>query len=297
MTAEKEKPNENKTPSLILPYYINQGRLLDTYAMLNDGFSEYEIRTLGAESGGQTTKTGNIGFKAVVLGAGFQKDVQSSIISENKHEIKKVQTISSILKYVLDTLESEYMISKKDIKDTKEGDFVVIPVVFKMNSFELAIQKYDSILEVGKQFPGEGVNKNEITRTIKMWDESKKALRNLIPGNEVVCEKDDYVLSSSLDESNLYQSTLSELIDLNLMCLCQIREIENNAPGVRNKLLRDSPLSILNNSEQFLESLEPFKNNGSFSVDLEIMPSTNKPVYGLEIIALYLCSPQPIIGT
>lgn len=40
----KDKIEENR--KLFFPYYINQGRLLDIYAILNDGYSEYsEITT------------------------------------------------------------------------------------------------------------------------------------------------------------------------------------------------------------------------------------------------------------
>ena len=41
----------DKKLDLFFPYYINQGRLLDIYAILNGGYSEYtEITTaIGAE--------------------------------------------------------------------------------------------------------------------------------------------------------------------------------------------------------------------------------------------------------
>ena len=60
MKAESQK-------ELFFPYYVNQGRLLDIYAILNNGYSEYaEITTAINEEhtkGGRADANGTVGFK------------------------------------------------------------------------------------------------------------------------------------------------------------------------------------------------------------------------------------------
>lgn len=66
MKVEKQK-------ELFFPYYVNQGRLLDIYAILNDGYSEYaEISTAVCEErskSGRAELNGTGGFKLFNFGA------------------------------------------------------------------------------------------------------------------------------------------------------------------------------------------------------------------------------------
>lgn len=55
--------------SVFFPYYVNQNRLLDIYAILNKGFSEYEEIKEGSSSGKSSSKRGGagVGFKILAL--------------------------------------------------------------------------------------------------------------------------------------------------------------------------------------------------------------------------------------
>ena len=46
------------TDSVFFPYYVNQNRLLDIYAILNRGFSEYEEIKEESSSGKSSSKRG-----------------------------------------------------------------------------------------------------------------------------------------------------------------------------------------------------------------------------------------------
>lgn len=57
--------------SVFFPYYVNQNRLLDIYAILNRGFSEYEEIKEESSSGKSSSKRGGgagVGFKIFKLG-------------------------------------------------------------------------------------------------------------------------------------------------------------------------------------------------------------------------------------
>lgn len=96
---------------LFFPYYVNQGRLLDIYAILNNGYSEYaEITTAINEEhtkGGQVDANGTGGFKLFNFGASASAQVNRKDAEQNEQKEKKVQTVTSALSIVKSTLEKE----------------------------------------------------------------------------------------------------------------------------------------------------------------------------------------------
>ena len=102
MKTEKQK-------ELFFPYYVNQGRLLDIYAILNDGYSEYaEITTAVSEEhskGGRADVNGTGGFKLFNFGGGVSAQLDKKDAEQNEHKEKKVQTVTSVLSIVKSTLE------------------------------------------------------------------------------------------------------------------------------------------------------------------------------------------------
>src|SRR5699024_6989834 len=95
---------ENKREELFFPYYVNQGRLIDIYAILNNGYSEYsEITTaIGDEKTkkGEMNISANSGFKIFNFGGSAlaEREKTDSKMHENKE--KKVQTVTSVLSIV-----------------------------------------------------------------------------------------------------------------------------------------------------------------------------------------------------
>lgn len=86
------------------PYYVNQGRLLDIYAILNSGYSEYsEITTAINENmtkGAKADTSASIGFKLFNIGGKLSGELEKANGASNENKEKKVQTVTSILSIV-----------------------------------------------------------------------------------------------------------------------------------------------------------------------------------------------------
>lgn len=100
MSNEKES---NKV-ELFFPYYINQSRLLDIYAILNGGYSEYsEITTAvsneKSKSGKAETSVSG-GFKLFNFGGTISGDIEKTNSQSSENKEKKVQTVTSVLSIV-----------------------------------------------------------------------------------------------------------------------------------------------------------------------------------------------------
>ena len=127
---------ENKREELFFPYYVNQGRLIDIYAILNNGYSEYsEITTAISDEKikkGEMNISANSGFKIFNFGGSAlaEKEKTDSKLHENKE--KKVQTVTSVLSIVKSWLTKNGYLH--DIEGAKPGQFVCFPVVLKINS-------------------------------------------------------------------------------------------------------------------------------------------------------------------
>ena len=86
------------------PYYVNQGRLLDIYVILNSGYSEYsEITTAINENttkGAKADTSASIGFKLFNIGGKLSGELEKANGASNENKEKKVQTVTSILSIV-----------------------------------------------------------------------------------------------------------------------------------------------------------------------------------------------------
>lgn len=111
---------------LFFPYYINKGRLLDIYAILNHGYSEYEEITVSSGAESQKTSKGEVS-----IGAGFKLFNFGGIASDEKVKTnndgtqvteKKIQTISSMLRIVLGMMRNKKYLA--ELGNANEGDFV-----------------------------------------------------------------------------------------------------------------------------------------------------------------------------
>lgn len=91
----------NKDEIFTRLYRYNQGRLLDIYAILNDGYSEYSEITTAI--GSEKQKAGNVavsashGFKLINFGVNGSLEGKQSDSSNNENKEKKIQTVTSIL--------------------------------------------------------------------------------------------------------------------------------------------------------------------------------------------------------
>ena len=133
----------NIDAELFLPYYINQPRLLDIYAILNGGYSEYEEIESLASSESKKARSGSIngktGFRLFKVGADISGIDEDNVIGHDKSNIKLVQTATSMLDIVISSLRSQGFIT--DIRDSSEGSFVITTINAKINKLNRELRK------------------------------------------------------------------------------------------------------------------------------------------------------------
>ena len=115
---------------LFSPYYINQGRLLDIYAILNGGYSEYaEITTAISEESkkagkGEASVKGN--FKIFNFGGAISADSSKTDSQAKENKEKKVQTVTSVLGIVKTALAEKVEMSRKVQSENTQKDGCVV---------------------------------------------------------------------------------------------------------------------------------------------------------------------------
>lgn len=119
-------------PELFFPYYINQSRLLDIYAILNGGYSEYsEITTAVSNEknkSGKAEATVSGGFKLFNFGSTVSGNVGKTDSQSSENKEKKVQTVTSVLSIVKSTLSEKGYLST--IESAKPGNLYCCPSRF-----------------------------------------------------------------------------------------------------------------------------------------------------------------------
>lgn len=283
-----DKPT-NKKIELFFPYYINQSRLLDIYAILNGGYSEYsEITTSASIEKAKTAKgEGNIsgGFKLLNIGARLAGSIENKDGQGHEDKEKKVQTVTSILSMVRDTLQEKGYLC--NITDSKSGDFVVLPVVLQINSIKSLLSEISDLLKlctdmqtIGAQVKGVGKENKDIEKLLK-------SIQIMFTGEEIYCEKDDFAIIGNIIDENLYQSARADLIGTELRCLAQVKRVfPDGTELMRNTIF--TKIKDVGAKEKLIEAIQQIASSDIFEFEATAISSVNdKPVYQLEIIALY----------
>lgn len=282
MKVEKQK-------ELFFPYYVNQGRLLDIYAILNDGYSEYaEISTAVCEErskSGRAELNGTGGFKLFNFGASAAAQFDKKGADQNEHKEKKVQTVTSVLSIVKSCLEERGYL--KNILEAAPGNFVCLPVVLKINSVKSLLTEMSDVLKLAGNMqklgaPVKGANTNP-----KNIDDTLKTMQILFGGEEILFEDEKYAIIGNIVDAHLYQATRADIIDSRLTCLAQVKRVFPKG----TELMKNTLISKVKDAEgkrKMVEAISKFADNTVFNFEATAVPSiAGKPVYQLEIIALY----------
>lgn len=287
---------KNNTKLIFTPYYINQSRLFDIYAIINDGYNEYsEIsESVSKSKDNQSAINTNVaasGFKIFKFDLGGEaKRFRSSKNSSNQSH-RKVQTTASMLSLVRNELEKDSFL--KEITKSNVGDFVEIPVKFKFNSYKHLMSELDSYLNLYNSLLK--INNRDIPKaTIKDFDKIKKdfdkindLINQLFSGDELLNECREYAVIANFYDSNLYQSSRSDLINTELRCLAQVKKVFPDG----TQLMQNTTFSKIKEEsmkDSFLDALSTITNQESVGFDSSpVSQILNKPVYQIEIIALY----------
>lgn len=274
---------------LFFPYYINQSRLLDIYAILNGGYSEYAEITNNISA--EQTKSGKLdgqtsgGFKLVNLGGSFAGKLGKTdgVSSENRE--KKVQTITSILSTVKALLaDNGYLV---DILKAEPGDFVCLPVNLQINSIKSLIAETTSILKLATSMKKAGFPIKGVGQNAKMFEDMLKSIQILFAGEEILYEEESFAIIGNILNENLYQGTRSDLINVKLICLAQVKRVFPNG----TKLMKNTIFTKVkdaNAKDNLVASIQALTSGDVFDFEATAVSEIyGKPVYQLEIIALY----------
>lgn len=288
MKSEKEKKIE-----LFFPYYVNQGRLLDIYAILNGGYSEYsEILTTVSEEkakSGKANLSANGGFKLFDLGGSFSGETEKTDSHSNENKEKKVQTVTSMLSIVNNTLAQRGYL--KDILSAVPGQFVCLPVVLSINSIKsLMIEASELLKLIGNmQKAGASVKdaKGASVKDTKEFDSLLKSIQVLFDGEEIIYETDEYAVIGNVLDINLYQSVRADIIGTELKCLAQVKRVfPNGTELMKNTIF--TKIKDTSAKEKMVQSMKALTDGNVFDFEAVAKFSIQgKPVYQLEIIALY----------
>lgn len=280
---------ETKNVELFFPYYINQGRLLDIYAILNGGYSEYSEITTAIS--GEKTKvkeadiTVNGGFKLFNFGANVTNNAERTDSHTNENKEKKVQTVTSVLSIVKSMLsEKGYL---QDINQAKPGTFICLPVVLSINSIKSLLTEIADLLKLvenmqklGATVKGVGKSNNDINNILK-------TMHVLFDGEEILYETDNFAVIGNIVDSNLYQAVRADIIGTELTCLAQVKRVFSDGTELMKNTIF-TKIKDVSAKQTFIDAVEKVANGNIFDFEaIAVSTIQGKPVYQIEIIALY----------
>ncbi len=273
---------------LFFPYYVNKGRLLDIYAILNKGYSEYEEITSSIASEKQKVDKGEMSigasFKLFNFGGTASDEKTKTNTENNQSTEKKIQTITSTLKIVLDEMrEKKYLCS---LHDAKDGDFVELDsITFQINSIKMLMDELDEISKLCGNM--QAFSNTSDKMTVKSFNNISKSIRNLCNGEEVLYINDEYAIVGNIYDEFLYQAVRSDLINTKIQCLCQIKKkFLNGTSLMRNTIF--SKIKAKDQKDTFIKAINQLSKGQVYDFDsVAVTEIIGKPVYEIEIIALY----------
>ena len=285
-----EKRNEKNKVDIFFPYYVNQSRLLDIYAIINGGYSEYSeiTSTINAENTKKGAVEGSFtgGFKVFNFGGGVSGEAESSKGQSNASTEKKVQTVTSVLSIVKETLKNNNYLY--DITEAKTGQFICMPVILSINSVKGLFNEIQDIIRLINDMKKAKIDVGGSLSEINGIGNMLKAFKTVFEGEEILYETDKFAIIANVYDSNLYQASRADIIGIELNCLAQVKRIYPEG----TQLLKNTIFTKLKDAKAkkaFLDSIADLANQENFvDFDSVVVPAIeSKPVYQIEIIALY----------
>jgi len=282
---------EEKKTELFFPYYVNQGRLLDIYAILNGGYSEYtEISFAVSNEKSKNNKgqvSANVGFKLFNFGGDVSYERESGKTDSNRNENheKKVQTVTSILSIVIAALsDKDRLVS---IQESKPGQFVLLPVCLMINSIRSLLSEMSDLMKLATEMQRLGANVKGTPKNTNNYESTLKSIQVLFEGEEIVSQTDEYAIIGTISDSNLYQSTRADIIGAEMMCLAQVKRVFPEGTNLMKNTLF-SRIKDEQSKQELIRAIENVSESNVFDFEAVAISSiVNKPVYQLEIIALF----------
>lgn len=280
---------KKKEYELFFPYYINQGRLLDIYAILNDGYSEYaEITTAISDEkakSGKMESSVNGGFKLFNFGGAISGNIDKKNSQSNESKEKKVQTVTSVLSIVKRALDEKGFLH--EIQNAIPGQFVCMPIVLSINSIKAMLIEMSELLKLAENMKKVGAAINGTRKINNDIDGLLKTMQILFDGEEIFYETDNYAVIGTIIDKHLYQAVRSDIIGTELKCLAQVKRVFPTG----TELMKNTIFTRIKDTsakQALVEAISKIDDGNVFDFEAVCVPSIyGKPVYQLEIIALY----------
>lgn len=219
------------------------------------------------------------------FGGAVAGNAESTEGMQNENRTKKVHTVTSVLSLVKGELEKRRLL--KNILETTPGDFICIPVVLSINSIKSMLSELGDLLKLITSAQKLDVTIKKCDFDSKKIDDVVKAMRVLFEGEEILYEEDRFAVVGNIVNDNLYQATRADLIGTQLMCLAQIKRIYPEG----TELMKNTVFTKIKDKDvkqKLISSMSSFANGETFDFEATAVASIyGKPVYSLEIIALY----------
>jgi hypothetical protein len=279
---------------LIYPYYIDQARLLDIYAVLFNGYSDYE--EIQSTANVERTKSGKLsgsvysGFKMLKIGGEAGRGLNEKKQAEKSSTTRRVQTTASILSTVIKTLKERNHIV--GVENSKEGSFILEDIQPKLNSITSLLDESKELMKLSAQIERLGISAKQTTSSAKesaqQIEKMASMFHQLFDAEEIIDEERAYGLVGDIIEGNFYQSVRSDIIDTPMECLAQVKRVHLNGA----QLLRNTVFAKLQGTDikqPLIDSLVELTNNSGFTFEAAapLLEITGKPVYEMQIIALF----------
>ena len=278
------------------PYYINQERLLDLFAILNGGYCEYEeiknVETNEKQKKGSAKANASAGIRLFKFGGSAEGEVSKSNAQATAAEMRKVQTTASMLGAVISDLKSRRFV--KDIEGSTPGAFVITPVRMKVNSIKGLLDEAKDLLQLNEKMmslDGALSGKKGLADSISQMQKVSGVAKELFDVEEVIHEVEDYAVFGNVSDRHLYQAIRSDIIDIDLTCLAQVKRVFPEG----TQLMKNTVFAKIMDDEakrSLVEALSALSEGGLFAFDsMTKVAIEKKPVYQIEIVALYQAIP------
>ena len=138
----------------------------------------------------------------------------------------------------------------------------------------------DNMQKVGAEIKGVG-------KSTKQYEDMLKSMQVLFAGEEILYETENFAIVGNILDENLYQGTRSDLINSRLTCLAQVKRVYPDG----TELMKNTIFTKIKDTgakDKMIASMQAFTSGKIFDFDATAVSAIHgKPVYQLEIIALY----------
>lgn len=174
-----------------------------------------------------------------------------------------------------------------DIVKARPGNFVCLPVNLQINSIKSMIAEMTDILKLAANMQKVGIKINGAGQDTKQYENILKSIQVLFAGEEILYETESFAITGNILDENLYQGTRSDLINAKLTCLAQVKRVYPDG----TELMKNTIFTKIKDAsakDKLITSMQALTSGNVFDFEATAVSSIyEKPVYQLEIIALY----------